>query len=222
MLSVSYNSVKSSLFGKKQRVLHSEVRPLLTARGLALRNIGVSTSCVLTEDARSRVFFSVTTTRGRIQSQYLQLHRTKGTNASEPFAAQTVLWPGSFSLKGSVLEVFDNGCWSEPGVEDVVHCILDLFTDHQVITFIQSCIWRTRLDFLTFTATSKCPFQNYSAYPLISKIKIKKIMVFITVLLYFLLLGFHQICLMRQCYQVWRPVWISLPSISSSQMYRGR
>lgn len=39
-------------------------------------------SYVLTADARFRVFFSVTTTRGRIQSQYLQLRHIKDTNSS--------------------------------------------------------------------------------------------------------------------------------------------
>lgn len=40
------------------------------------------------------------------------------------------------SSQGSFLAVFDNRSRSEPGVEDVVHRFLDLFTDHQVIASV--------------------------------------------------------------------------------------
>lgn len=38
-----------------------------------------------------------------------------------------------YYLQGSFLEVSHNWSRSEPGAEDVVHGILDLSTDHQVI-----------------------------------------------------------------------------------------
>lgn len=46
--------------------------------------------------------------------------------------------PFYFSLQGSFLAISDNWSWPKPGVEDVVHCFLDLFTNHQV-----SIIWNT-------------------------------------------------------------------------------
>lgn len=51
------------------------------------------------------------------------------------------------SLQCSVLEVPDNWSRSEPRVEDVVHCFLDLFTDYQVITLF-------RVNFVEFSITA--------------------------------------------------------------------
>lgn len=40
-----------------------------------------------------------------------------------------------FSVQGSFLAVPHNGSRSESGVENVVYCFLDLFTDHQVSVY---------------------------------------------------------------------------------------
>lgn len=57
--------------------MQSAVDLLLRSFGLVLLNIGVSMNYGPTEDAHFHVFYSVTTTRGRIQSQYLPLRQIK-------------------------------------------------------------------------------------------------------------------------------------------------
>lgn len=116
-------------------------------------HLGVCMNCGLTEDAHFPVFFSVTTTRGRIQSQYLQLHHI--TTEILAFAVHIFLTVISL-YKGPILEIFDHRRWSEPGVENVVHRFLDLFTDHQVIALSQctSCCINTS------TVLAYCKFMS--------------------------------------------------------------
>lgn len=96
-------------------------------------------SCGLTEDVPSPVFCSVTTTSGRTPSQYAHMYSVHihhiwlfPVHICISFFSSLPPLVLSPPLQSSFLEVSDNRSRSEPGAEDVVHCFLDLFTDHQV------------------------------------------------------------------------------------------
>lgn len=114
---------------------HPQTRVFFSVGSLSsLCCLDVFTSCGLTVDAPSPASFSVTTTRGRTQSQYTPLHTHAYAHVKLLFDSWSVNSSLSSPLsQGSFLAVPDNWSGSEPGAENVVHCFLDLFTDHQVI-----------------------------------------------------------------------------------------